>query len=506
MALTMPTLLLLAMTTLLAWPWPPLAAAQYLQFSNQTYVVCVSAWAPFVFHNETTGAVTGYEIDLATEVFRRLGMASVDWRHMLWGDMIAGLTLPVSDSARCDIAPSSIPVTVEAVLAGSVFSVPTFRSGYAVLVPVTGDSYDIWSFLKVFSPELWAAVFLTGMLLAVLIFISERDMMVRGVGKSKYPREVRRGLIEANYRIFGKLFNAIDEPRVASIASQVIALAWGMLVLVTISTYTAGLTALLTSRQYSTQISSVADLPQFRVATWDAIIKSFLRYGFVPEGLPWDTEEDGLRMLDRAANREFDALVLDEPWLRYYTNTRCDLKIVGRTFQPVNNAVGFNVNLPDAFVAEYNKVLVALLEEGFYETLESAYIKESVCGKQSTSAAIKFEQLAGLWVIVAAMVAFALLLLVIPRVIPKLDVDLNLQRSLSSFSRSFSMATGKVFPGGEVDAGSKDAASRPPRKVEDVEDVIPDDDGIVTWASRDGGAEAQKKERRAEAPLHEFAI
>lgn len=150
-----------------------------------------------------------------------------------------------------------------------------------------------------FSNELWLALAGTGIVLAIFYYIAEMDLKARGVGKSKYPSGLSHGLIEAHYRSFGKLFDAVDEPRVSSVAARVMALAWGLLGLVVMATYTAGLTATLSSRTVKTKISGLSDLPAYRVGTWDAIVDSFLKYNFAPIGLPWDTEDDGLAMIQQ---------------------------------------------------------------------------------------------------------------------------------------------------------------------------------------------------------------
>lgn len=142
------TLLFAALCVLLLAAAPVGVGAQFAQFNARTYRVCVSAWAPFVFYNETTGVFSGYEIDLANEVFTRLGITA-EWHNMLWGEMTDGLKLPLSDPAHCDIAPSSIPVTHAESQSGARFSIPTFRSGYAVLVPVQSEEFDLWGFAKV---------------------------------------------------------------------------------------------------------------------------------------------------------------------------------------------------------------------------------------------------------------------------------------------------------------------------------------------------------------------
>lgn len=138
--------------------------------------------------------------------------------------------------------------------------------------------------------------------------------------------------------------------------------------------------------------------------------------------------------VEQVTDGKVDALVLDEPWLRYQTNQRCELRMVGRTFQYVNNAVGFNVNLPAAFTHEYDLVLLKLLEDGVYETLERTYIEESNCPTLEISTQITLEQMSGLWVVFCSLLGFSILLMLLPRIFPKMDVEVGrFTRSMSSF-------------------------------------------------------------------------
>ncbi|PNH08131.1 Glutamate [NMDA] receptor subunit 1 [Tetrabaena socialis] len=386
--------------------------------------VCTSAWAPFVFYNDTTEVLSGYEIDLFEAVASQLKL-SFEYSVMDWGDMMNALLLPLNDSAHCDIAPASIPVTTTDLNSLIQFSTPTFRSGYAVAVGVSGKSTDYWGFAKVFSWELWVAMLISGLGISILVWLAERDFSTRGMGKIKYPLQFRPGMYEATYRMYGKLLNTVDEPRVTSLPAKIMVLGWGLTVLVTIATYTAGLTARLTAVTIKTKISGVADLPGYKVGTWDAIAKNFIKYGVRPEPLPWNTEEDGLKMLEMVATGELDALILDNPWLRYQLAGRCDITIVGRMFQYVNNAVGFNAGTPTAFIDQYNSALAQLIEDGMYETLELAYIRESSCGKVDPTTTIGFYNLLGVYVIMAACTVLGLLLMVLPRLSSRFDVDIK---------------------------------------------------------------------------------
>eukprot|EP00198_Chlamydomonas_reinhardtii_P002601 XP_001691937.1 predicted protein [Chlamydomonas reinhardtii] len=445
--------------------------AAELPYANQTFKVCTSAWAPFVIYNETSDTLSGYEVDLFDLVVQRLGF-KYTIQVMDWGAMATGLTLPPDDPAHCDIAPASIPVTTTDLANAVRFSVPTFRSGYAVAVGVLKQTSDAWGFTKVFNWQVWLALLISGMGISLLVWCAERDFTRRGMGKVKYPAGFRPGMYEATYRTYGKLLNTVDEPRVTSLPGKLMALGWGLVVLVTISTYTAGLTARLTAVNIQTKISGIADLPGRKVGVGG------------PEPLPWDTEADGLRMLDMVASGGLDALILDSPWLRYQLADRCDVTIVGRMFQYVNNAV-----------------LAALIEEGMYETLELAYIRESKCGKVDPTTTVTFANLLGVYLIMVGCVGLALLLMLLPRLSAGCDPDIEggtsaddrdksfISRTLSRVSRAMSMSNGgakaaaaQQQPGGSR-VGSGKVVPEGGSMTDDLDQAYDDDRDSVAASS-----------------------
>ena len=119
----------------------------------------------------------------------------------------------------------------------------------------------------------------------------------------------------------------------------------------------------------------------------------------------------------------------------------------------VNNAAGLNGALPDVFVYEYNMALVDLISQGVFEKLESEYIPPAQCGMASTSTAITFAQLEGLWVVLACTCGAALIMYVLPHISKRFDTErLSMSTRISStFGRLSASFTGSLqgsFTGG----------------------------------------------------------
>ena len=84
--------------------------------------------------------------------------------------------------------------TLQAMSTGIQFSGPTFRSGYSVVVPtVQRQAVDMWSFGKAFEVQLCMALIGTCFFLGLLVYFMEMDYVRRGLGKSKYSKNLKLG-------------------------------------------------------------------------------------------------------------------------------------------------------------------------------------------------------------------------------------------------------------------------------------------------------------------------
>jgi hypothetical protein len=95
-----------------------------------------------------------------------------------WDFAMDSLQLNLNSANSCHFAPTSIPFDNYDGAFGFQWSVPTYRSGFAVVVKVQADTQDIWAWAKVFSSDLWIVTILSSFGLGALIWISERDYQV----------------------------------------------------------------------------------------------------------------------------------------------------------------------------------------------------------------------------------------------------------------------------------------------------------------------------------------
>ncbi|KAJ9525369.1 hypothetical protein QJQ45_003223 [Haematococcus lacustris] len=316
-------------------------------------------------------------------------------------------------------------------VAGIQLTLPTMRGGFGLLTRVKSNKTDPWSFTRVFSNELWALIVCSATFLALLVWLSEKNFHNRGMGKVKYPLAFRAGMYEAFYRVFGKLWNVVSDLNVVSIISKIISLAWGVATIVLIANYTAALSGYLTAVKLDISITDVAQLKTGTAGTYlaaqdrmnkalDVNVSSFF----------WNTDQDGLDAMNKVRTGEWDAMLMDKPWLRYYTAQMCDVLVLDVVLTPLFMGWGLNANLPPQVLDAMNHELLAMQVEGVQEMLEAAWLPDATCDYRRTGP-IPFADMAGLWVILGASFGLSVLLLLLPHISSKLDVDVAVSRSAS---------------------------------------------------------------------------
>ncbi len=122
----------------------PAATSKVLDAINNKGTILVGTegtYAPFSFHDKS-GALTGYDVDVANEVAKRLGV-KFEYKETQWDAMFAGL-----NSGRFDVIANQVGINPER-QAKYAFSAPYSYSG-AVVVVRAGDEAKVkqWSDLK----------------------------------------------------------------------------------------------------------------------------------------------------------------------------------------------------------------------------------------------------------------------------------------------------------------------------------------------------------------------
>ncbi|KAL4431059.1 hypothetical protein ABPG75_006315 [Micractinium tetrahymenae] len=393
---------------------PPLAPPETLTLTgiNRTINICTSDYAPVVYClDREPSSYGGYEIALFQLVQEQLGWpdAQLNWTCMEWYEMLDHLE---AGDGACDLAVAGVDISRINLEKGITFTYPTLSGGYRILV-ATEDTGTVnyWIFMNAFEWQLWLAILLTGIGIGLILWGVERWANVRPPPPGEPPFPKLQPLV---FGALGRPMQMFDvEPR--NFAGRFILLIFAFMMLVLTAVYTGSTAANLTASQLQSSIRSVEDLPGKRVGTWDdpEYTSDLSKRGITVLGYPWNTDEDLQNMFDAVRQGDIQALVLDSYVLEYSASSQCDLMLVGGTWDDYDQAVAFPSNFDDSpFLKEYNRILVALKDMGQMENLERQWINppEATCktrGVTETTTQISFQEVSGLWILLAASVGVA---------------------------------------------------------------------------------------------------
>ncbi len=98
-------------------------------------------YPPFTYH-DTTGKLTGYDVEVTRAVADKLGV-DVEFKETQWDAMLAGL-----DSGRFDMVANQVSLTIPEREAKYDIAIPYSWSGAVVLAPTDDNRYSSWEGLK----------------------------------------------------------------------------------------------------------------------------------------------------------------------------------------------------------------------------------------------------------------------------------------------------------------------------------------------------------------------
>lgn len=393
-----------------------------LDLGGGTINICTSEYTPIVFCvDREPSQYGGYEIELFERVRLQLGWdpSRFNWSCTDWDSMISSLQ---AGDGVCDLGVAGIDVNIDYLAEGIIFTFPTLSSGgYRILVPAEQDASATFAFMSAFTWQLWVAIICTMVVVGCILWAVERwaNLVPPPLGAPPPP-----GLQRQIWTSLGRPMQTVDM-RSHNFAGNLIIIVFSFSMLILVTLYTANTAANLTATRLTSTIRSVEDLPGKVVATYDdpVYMSDMTRRGIIPKGYPWETTADEQVMFDAVANGDVDALVLDSYVLEWNAASRCDVQVVGDTWEQYDQAVAFSSAFEDSpVIKEYNKALVQLKTSGDMESLQKQYVDppEATCksrGVTDTTASISFMDVAGLWIVLAASVGVALILVLLSQVV-----------------------------------------------------------------------------------------
>ncbi|MFP6562064.1 transporter substrate-binding domain-containing protein [Paraburkholderia sp. B3] len=337
-----------------------LAPHAHAQSSASAVRVSTFVIAPFVM--QQNGQLTGFSIDLWTEIATRLHLQT---HYDVTPNVNALFQTLRADKA--DIAVSGLFYSVERDREFD-FSYPIMEAGLRVMVRDTGEAEEVTplrslgTLLVSRTTLLWfaAAMALTVLAAHVVWFVDCLHARKRGEREPYFPN-----IFRAIYWSGSTLLTQADEPRRLWI-SRGMALIWMFVGIVFVASYTAELTSNLTVQHIRGAINGPNDLVGKNVATLAG-----------SSAVPW-LHDHGAQVVEYARNRdvyealakdEVDAVVLGSAGLSYVATHEGKglFKLVGPEFN--QNDVGFVFPVDSALRRRVDAALLAMREDGTWQRI-----------------------------------------------------------------------------------------------------------------------------------------
>lgn len=322
--------------------------------------IATKATQPFVMQ-DTDGdwaGLTRYLLDeLSREVGFTYGLEAATLEEMLDG-VAAG---------NFDAAASAITITSEREVQVD-FTHPYFDTGLAIAVPARAS----WTtaLRSLFTPQFLSAVGTLVLLVlgvGILVWILERranpdefgGSAIQGVGSGFWWSAVTMTTVGYGDKA----------PR--SFMGRVVGLVWMFTAIIVISGLTAAITSGLTVSQLESSIRSVDDLTRVRVGALRASTSATALEEHGVDRRTFATVGGGLAAL---AAGEIDAMVHDEPVLRYLVRTihGPDLQVLDVTFEPQQYGIALPPGSP--LREPMNRALLEILVSQGWQTQQSRYL------------------------------------------------------------------------------------------------------------------------------------
>lgn len=315
-------------------------------------------------------------------------------------DIIAG-------GIQCDIAVGGITLTSKRIQQGVQFTFPTYHASLGALVVGSIKKGGTWSFLAPMHWTVWVALGMTSLVVPVIVFFIE-SWSVHGFIDTD---DISNGLMQAMYDGVVMVLN-FGSFAVHSVEGRLVAIGYGFLVLILVNTYVANLTAFLTLTSINSPIRKMDDLPG-KTITAGAVYQRQLTRGKIDIADTFSSREKEDKVQEMLTKGGYEALLYDDPWIRYQAGQSCRLFSFVGMLVPFEYAFALPKRLRDE-VSAFSRALVHLQEVGVMLDLKAELVSYSTsldCPDQdpvsSDLESVDFSNMIGLWIILFACVGIS---------------------------------------------------------------------------------------------------
>ena len=272
---------------------------------------------------------------------------------------------------------------------------------------------DLVSHLRPFSTGLWLTIAGATLCASILVCLIEgfdndslRDRSIDSVGAMSFWYSI------------GTIMGYGVDFRAATASGRMLTIALYMMSLVLVATYTANLASNLSVPKAKYIVSSIDDIKQGKVLfnrigidQNSAAAEYYLRHisGGILNFYPLN---DTIGLLRSLSNGTIDASIMDSGTAEYLTNNEyCDLTLVGASFG--DSTFGIVMQKNWLHEQDFDTQVLRLREIGELDHLRKQWFRTKKCDEPSEAAMVMgVESMAGLFLTIALIMLFSLLLLV----------------------------------------------------------------------------------------------
>ncbi|KAK9667031.1 hypothetical protein RND81_14G227700 [Saponaria officinalis] len=385
----------------------------------------------FVYQDNRTHAVTGYCIDIFKAAVKRLPYA-VPYEFILFGDghqnpnyseLVKRVSVGEFDAAVGDIAIVTDRTRV------ADFTQPYTDSGLVVVAPVKKVSSNAWTFLRPFTPLMWAVTAVTFLVVGSVILILEHRL------NDEFRGSPRNQFITIIWFSFSTLFFAHRENTVSTLGRMVLVI-WLFVVLIIQSSYTASLTSFLTVEQLSSSIKGIESLITSTVPIGYQVGSYAEKYLTeelnIPQARlkPLKSPEEYADALQR---RKVAAVVDEQPYVDKFLSRYCQFSVAGQQF--TKSGWGFAFKRDSPLALDMSTALLELSEDGKLQNITEYWLASKTSCKLKTalneSDQLKIDNFIGLFLIcgvaciLALIIYFSVMLYQFQRHLPQTEPSTN---------------------------------------------------------------------------------
>ncbi|CAG4929969.1 unnamed protein product [Colias eurytheme] len=377
---------------------------------NKTFKVLISTTPPYGYVKESSlrlegnDRYEGFTIDLIDMIADKLGFSyefevEPDYgslnKDKKWSGMVLKLREEKADFAICDFT-----ITAER-QSGIDFSTPFMSLGIGILYKEPSKQPpEMFSFMAVFSKEVWYYMVLVQSALGVIMIfvgrISHKEWQ-NPVPCIESPEELTNQFSFANsvWLIIGSVMQQGSEIAPIALAPRIITSAWWFFTMVIVASYVGTLVAFLTVEKNVLPFSNVVELYEHKSISYGAktngSTKQFFKESTNPvyqkmyqkmysKGWLVPDNDVGVELVEKTNY----ALFMESTSIEYTIERHCDLLQVGGLLDSKSYGIGMKKGSPYRFFI--NDALIQLKETGEIQKLKDLWWKEKrgggKCGKK----------------------------------------------------------------------------------------------------------------------------